>query len=319
MSTIDLPQISVIIPTYNRRDQVQIAIKSVLEQTYKKIEIIVVDGPSDDGTREVINNINNSKIRYVRNDSKSGAPEARNIGAKKANGDYIAFLDSDDYWMPSKLEKQVEIIKKSGSSTGAVYCDYYTNYVDVDSISKNGRSLNHGDMYDELLSGKFYLITSVLLIRRNVFIECGGFDSELPYFEDYDLCLKIAKKYEISVVDLPLVIKNVGYSDSLSQDNDIKIQGLYMMMDRWGAEMTRSMGPSAIKQFTNDRLARYLFFKCIDSVREDDRKQAFYNFVEYLRQTPIIKPKHIAYFSCSFIGGSSIEEKLMKYYTIHKK
>jgi len=310
--------VSVIIPTYNRCVQVQRAIESVLDQTYKKFEIIVVDGPSTDGTEKVIKNIDDERIKYIRNDTKCGAPRARNIGVNKANGEYVAFLDSDDQWMPSKLEKQIELIKRSDSHVAAVYCDYYTNYIDLNVISKNNRLLYEGDIYGDLLSGKFYLITSVLLIKRDIFLESGGFDSNLPYFEDYDFCLKIAQNHDILVVDQPLVIKNVGYSDSLSRDNDIKIGGLDMMIDRWGAQMVQYNGPDGINNFRNNRLTRYLFFNSIGCIRNNNRQKAIHEFINYLRHSPIVKSKHIVYFVCSLIGGPIIEKKLIKLYTLYR-
>ena len=105
--------VSVIITTYNRAHLVGKAIKSVLNQTFQDFELIVVDDGSTDNTEEVINSFNDTRIRYIRHKINKGGNAARNTGLRNSKGEYIAFLDSDDEWLPEKLERQLEVFKKS--------------------------------------------------------------------------------------------------------------------------------------------------------------------------------------------------------------
>ena len=120
------PTVSVIIPTYNRAKLLPRAIKSVLNQTFKDFEVIIVDDGSTDNTEEVINEFqkHNKRIKYIRHEKNKGAAAARNTGIKIAQGEYIAFQDSDDEWLPNKLEKQMEIFESAPAEIGVVYTDY---------------------------------------------------------------------------------------------------------------------------------------------------------------------------------------------------
>jgi len=111
--------VSVIIPTYNRKALLDIAINSVLNQTYQNFEIIIVDDNSNDGTDNYINKINHDNIQYIKNKETMYAPKSRNIGISHSKGDLIAFLDDDDEWYPDKLEKQVKLFLDS--DVGLVY------------------------------------------------------------------------------------------------------------------------------------------------------------------------------------------------------
>ncbi len=112
------PTVSVIIPTYNRANLVSRAIKSVLNQTYQDFEIIVVDDCSEDNTEEIVKSFNDSRIRYIKHKKNKGGSAARNTGIKRARGKYIAFLDDDDEWLPSKLEKQIMLFEKLSKHYG---------------------------------------------------------------------------------------------------------------------------------------------------------------------------------------------------------
>ena len=113
-------KVSVIIPTYNRAKLIKRSILSVLNQTYQNFEIIVVDDGSADDTKSVVESFNNPKIRYIRHDINKGQSAARNTGIKNAKGKYIAFQDSDDEWLPEKLEKQMSCFESPSSHSGIV-------------------------------------------------------------------------------------------------------------------------------------------------------------------------------------------------------
>ena len=116
------PTVSVIIPIYNRAHTIDRAILSVLNQIYKSFEIIVVDDCSTDNTREVIEKFGDKRIRYIRKKSNKGAA-ARNTGIKAVRGEYIAFLDSDDKWLPNKLDEQIKVLKVTSPKVGVVYTE----------------------------------------------------------------------------------------------------------------------------------------------------------------------------------------------------
>ena len=129
------PTGSVIIPTYNRARMVDRAIQSVLSQTYQDFEIIVVDDASTDNTQEVVKEcmFRDKRVRYIKHEKNKGGSAARNTGIKNEHGEYVGFLDSDDEWLPTKLEKQIELFRKRCNSVGAVYC---LQYMMDDSIGR---------------------------------------------------------------------------------------------------------------------------------------------------------------------------------------
>lgn len=146
MGGVNRPLVSVIIPTYNRIHTLPTSIDSVLKQTYENLELIIMDDASEDGTEEYVQGIGDSRIRYRKSDINMGPSAARNLGAELAAGDYLAFQDSDDEWMPDKLEKQMELML-SDEELSLVYCEFGMY---------RGRSCAYG-----YLSGKFHMIKSV--------------------------------------------------------------------------------------------------------------------------------------------------------------
>lgn len=151
------PTVSVILPTYNRAHLVGRAIQSVLDQMYQDFEIIVVDDGSGDNTEEIINGFTDTRIRYVKHQKNKGGSAARNTGIKLAKGKYIAFQDSDDEWLPDKLEKQMKAFKKASDEVGVVYTGFHrikdgiTYYVPSDDITKKKRETFTIFFYMEIL------------------------------------------------------------------------------------------------------------------------------------------------------------------------
>ena len=133
------PYVSVILPTYNRGHVIQTAIQSVLNQSYKNFEILVVDDGSTDNTPEQITRVQDRRLQYIRQDLNQGAAAARNVGMKAAQGSYIAFLDSDDAWHPDKLRQQLEFLETAPSNVGGCVTAYRLVFPDksvVRSIHK---------------------------------------------------------------------------------------------------------------------------------------------------------------------------------------
>ncbi|OED34820.1 hypothetical protein AB834_05780 [PVC group bacterium (ex Bugula neritina AB1)] len=212
MST-NLHRVSVIIPTFNREKTLGRAIESVLAQTHVPLELIVVDGGSTDGTFSLLKNYQKDLKVIQRN--LRGVSEARNIGISLAEGDWLAFLDSDDEWKPSKLEKQFAWLEKNPS--------YKIIQTQEDWI-RNGRWANPkkkhakigGWIFKESLSLCLVSPSSVM-IHRTLFERFGAFDEELLACEDYDLWLRISLEEPIGLLDESLIVKYGGHEDQLSR------------------------------------------------------------------------------------------------------
>jgi len=209
-------KVSVVVPTYNRADVLPETIDSVLAQTYKDYEIIIVDDGSTDNTREILEPyLSMDNISYVYQENKKQA-SARNKGIQNSKGEYIAFLDSDDLWHPRKLEYQVEIFEKH-PDIGMVYSNQSIIQDDPykEKIKYPLGKLKSGFIFEDLLLRKFYCSTPSLLIRRSVLDDVGLLDESLEdAFEDWELTLRISKKYKVFCLDKPLFRRriNIEYS-----------------------------------------------------------------------------------------------------------
>lgn len=198
-------EVSVIIPTYNYGRFISEALKSVLEQTHPVSEIIVVDDGSTDDTEKKVREISEN-IKYKRQ-ANSGVCEARNRGVTESNGELIAFLDADDIWEPTKIEKQLCKFSEN-PEIGLVHCgirefDSETNR--TISIRTDG---DQGSVWRGLLLWEGPCVNvsgSVIMISRKAFEDVGGFDTQLKVGEDWDLCYRVARKYQVGFVRAALV------------------------------------------------------------------------------------------------------------------
>lgn len=206
-------KISVVIPTYNRIALVERAIDSVLRQSIKPFDIIVVDDGSDDGTSEMIQ----KKYRSINlvQQQNSGVSAARNNGIKHAKGDWISLLDSDDEWTEKKLENQVNRLIKNPD-----YHFCHTNEIWIRNGVRVNQKKRHqkygGYIFDKCLD-ICRISPSSTLFKKNILEHVGWFNTQLPVCEDYDLWLRITADYKILFVDEPLIIKYGGHTDQLSQ------------------------------------------------------------------------------------------------------
>jgi hypothetical protein len=201
-----IPQISVIIPTYNRCDLVQQAIDSVLAQTYQDFELIVIDDGSTDGTGDILKVRYGEKIIYVRQENKGG-PVARNLGLSIAKGKYIAFLDSDDLWTPEKLARQVPILE-SNPEVAVVACQAWIIDGKDQKLSEIPLGINTlpSDFTVEnlLMFNRIPAGSSTCLVRRSVLDQVGGFSQDIRFGAEWDLWLRIAQDAKLLIVPEPL-------------------------------------------------------------------------------------------------------------------
>lgn len=217
----NIPKISVIIPTYNRVHLIRKAVQSVLDQSYQDFEIIVVDDCSTDNTEEAIREFQekDERIRYIRHKKNKGAAAARNTGIRAAKGEYIAFQDSDDEWLPEKIEKQMKIIKNSLPEVGVVYTDMWRikegkkRYFSSPKIMPEDKIV-----YKQALD---YRVSNIgigtALIRKECFDKVGIFDKKFPKLEDLELFIRLSKYYYFYHIEEPLV--KYFYTDkSISSD-----------------------------------------------------------------------------------------------------
>jgi len=209
-------KISVVIPTYNRKKYIKRAIDSVIRQSYKPFEIIVIDDGSTDGTYELIKQSYSSSQISLEKQINNGVSSARNKGVKLAKGDWIAFLDSDDEWFENKLELQAREIKKSKT-----FMICHTNEIWIRNGIRVNQMKKHqkygGSIFEKCLD-MCRISPSSVMIHRRIFDEIGLFDEGLIICEDYDLWLRISSKYPVLYLDSMLIKKFGGHEDQLSKN-----------------------------------------------------------------------------------------------------
>ena len=204
--------VSVIIPTYNRIATIAQAVDSVLAQTYPDIEIIIADDGSTDGTCESLARYGD-KLRIVKQ-ANSGPSAARNLGVSVANGDILAFLDSDDAWLPEKIARQVRVLEKGGKSVPCCICNAVLETHSGQTVTSFDAAgirteLEEGFILNpsHLLATRFLLFNQVVAVRREVFNRIGGFNRDLWLLEDHDLALRLSIQGKWGFVKTPLVMK----------------------------------------------------------------------------------------------------------------
>jgi glycosyltransferase involved in cell wall biosynthesis len=194
--------VSCIIPTRNRQGHLKKALDSVIAQTYRDLEIIVVDDASEDNTEILVNKYveMDNRIKYFKNHKSLGGSGARNVGIRMAKGDYIAFLDDDDEWINNKIENQVKRIQNFDAVLCALFVD---NKGRIRRYNKDVVELN------DLRRGNIIGGTSILMAKTSVMKE-NLFDEELPNGQDWDIFIRITAKYKVGYLDKPLVIFSDG-------------------------------------------------------------------------------------------------------------
>lgn len=200
------PKVSVILPTHNRSTSLMRAIDSVLNQSYKDLELIVVDDASTDNTKGLVADISDPRIRYLSHRKCKGAGAARNTGINAARGEYIAFQDSDDEWLSGKLSQQMRVME-SNPEVSAVFSPYVR--IDATTDKKTqvpDQILPHmsGDILNGILGGSF-IGTPTLLVRRSALAACGLFNEKLKTLEDWELAIRLAKSSRFSCLETPLL------------------------------------------------------------------------------------------------------------------
>jgi len=235
------PTVSVIIPTYNRAHLIGKAIQSVLNQSYQDFEIIVLDDCSTDDTEELIKELEkkDERIRYIWHEKNKGPAASRNSGINAAKGRYIAFLDSDDEWLPEKLYKHMMVFKDSKKKVGVVYSGFLKIknskkvYIPSPHVIKK-----EGNIHKELLKGNF-IGTPAAIVRKECFRKIGNFDIRIPYLEDWELWIRISKYYEFKYIPEPLVISYFSLNGVNEKPSYIAFNVLNFIVNKYREEFNR--------------------------------------------------------------------------------
>jgi len=255
--------ISVVIPTYNRYRLTKRAILSVLNQTCKNYEIIVVDDGSSDETAKLKDEFD---IRYIYQENR-GVSSARNQGIKAAKGEWIAFLDSDDEWMSDKLQKQIEFFKKNPSIK---FCHTGETWIREGKEVKYPKRLKKPSgwcFYDNLQTCK--IAPSSVILHKNILNDVGLFDESKNVCEDYDMWLRVSKKYEIGLINKKLISKYAGYDQLSKTITFIDLHHIYSLL-----------------KFKEDKIVRDVIYKKLNILKKGAIK---HNNRELLRVISMIE------------------------------
>lgn len=241
MTSSQNPLVSAVIPTHNRSKILPEAIESVWQQTYRPIELIVVDDGSEDDTYDVVGDFSEEISRdsgftvcYVVQENQ-GANAARNRGIDEARGELIAFLDSDDKWLPEKLVKQVAIFV-SDPEVGDVYCGL--SHFDLstgEKLPNDQQSYPFGHLLRQMLIHDVTTPTSCHVVRKACFQEVGSFDESLPARQDWDMWIRIASKYKIGCVPEVLVEQREHAGARVRSNPWNEIQAARIIFEKYAA------------------------------------------------------------------------------------
>ncbi len=228
-----MAEISVIIPSYNRAYLISRAVGSVLNQTFRDFELIVVDDCSTDNTVEVVKSFNDKRIRYIRHEKNKGGSSARNTGIKLAKGEYIAFLDSDDEWLPEKIEQQIKILEDTSTNVGVVHTEFFIKEPDGKThIAHKNVPVKERNIHRQLLEveGSF-VATPTIFIRKICFDKVGMFDENLTRLQDWELMIRISEYFEFIFIDTPLVKVHIT-DNSISMNQEAYCQSKELILEK---------------------------------------------------------------------------------------
>jgi glycosyltransferase involved in cell wall biosynthesis len=212
---VNKPLVSVVIPTYKRSEMLGRAIESVLNQTYSNIEVIVVDDNNNgDEFRKATEDFmkkysQNEKIKYIKHSHNKNGAAARNTGIKIANGEYISFLDDDDFYLPKKIERQVIALTKNKTEFGAVCCLHIRRYKKFAYYKSTFYLKENGNYIAEILSNKITMPSSTLLLKKEVFQKIGGFDESFNRHQDLEFLVRFYRSFKMEIVPEYLVTMQI--------------------------------------------------------------------------------------------------------------
>lgn len=314
-NSTNIPKVSVIMNCLNCEKHLREAIDSVYAQTYPNWEIIFWDNSSTDSSAEIAKRYDD-KLQYFRGDKTVPLGNARNLAVEKARGEYIAFLDCDDMWLPEKLEKQIKVLN-SNNEVGLVYSDSY--------ILRNGKkdkrtyfedcSPHKGLVFEKLLllsESSNFIPQLTVIIKRKTFEEIGYFKKEFKIGLDLELFLRVAEKYELDYIDEPLTIYRI-HQDNFSRNKHIYVKEALVILEYWEKKrpdiFTQNKGILQKKRGNLlSELGNYYALR-------GDRKEAIVSFGKsinhFRRRNVIIKKLLVTFFGCT---GYKLVNTILKSY-----
>lgn len=237
------PFVSVIIPTYNRANTIGYCLDSVANQTYKNIEIIVVDDCSTDGTVGIVKKYPDVRVRCIVLENNGGAQRARNRGIQEAKGEWIAFQDSDDEWMPEKLEKQVEVLSSVNfDESTVVHTNVYKYYSKERRRELYGRPYLQGkDVYAKLLAHS-PPIYQTMLTSKKALISIGGLNERVIAHQEWETSLRLSKSCQFLYVDIPLVLWYKHEGEQISKNVFKNMEGYFFILQTYERDIKTICG-----------------------------------------------------------------------------
>ncbi len=232
------PRISVVIPTFNRAAVIRRSLDSVLAQTLQPLEVILVDDCSTDETERVVRELGSGLVRYVRLDERLGAQAARNRGIREARGDWIAFQDSDDEWLPDKLERQVALLARRGFDPCTVV--HGSAVVPGRSDPMPERRIPE-DALDALLQAPAPFLQA-MLVSRAALERIGGLDEQVPSFHEWETSIRLAGFCEFVEPADPVFVYHAGRLDSISASGVAYVRGYEYVIDKFRSEIVERCG-----------------------------------------------------------------------------
>lgn len=264
---------SVVIPMYNRANVITRAVNSVLNQTIRDFELLVVDDGSTDDSAKVVESINDSRVRLIKQ-KNGGANSARNNGILNAKGEYVAFLDSDDEFEPTMLEEQLKVFE-TDKNIGFLYTK-------LDTIHPDG--MHHpfpqkfglcGNCYKEVLAQGYLAPTSVVAARKDSFEIAGLFDLSLPASQDDDICFKMAKHFKIAYIDKVLAHMYIDAGNRITNRKN-PAMGWWMLWNKYEDDVVQLCG---------EEIMALHFSKCVSfflrAKMQKEAKTAFRKYKSY--------------------------------------
>jgi glycosyltransferase involved in cell wall biosynthesis len=224
MNSKNRPLVSILITTFNSERYIREALESALSQSYRNIEVVVVDGGSTDGTRGIIESCPDGRLRAMFPGKRLGIKEARNVLFREARGQFITFLDADDVYLPRKVEEEIAFLETC-PEFAAVYCDlrYFFDGA-PQKLYRHRYKFPSGDLFRELLE-KMFITNTTFMFRRSVYEALGGYDESLGMVEDWDYFLRMARAgFKIGFLDKDLVRFRLRWDNNTRFENQLVIQ-----------------------------------------------------------------------------------------------
>jgi glycosyltransferase involved in cell wall biosynthesis len=250
------PLVTVVIPTRDRAHLVGRAVRSALAQTLPGLEVVVVDDGSADATAAAVAALGDARVRLLRRERPGGPSAARNAGIRAARGRWVAFLDSDDEWLPDKLARQLALAGEPGTGPAVLWCQAWLADGLTGRRDRLVRSAPHPELFDRRAHGDVTMLASTLVASREALEAAGGFDETLRLGAEHDLCMRLAEAgHRFAGVTAPLVVRHEGADPRLTLDPAERVRALEIVGRKWGPLVERRLGPRGRARWWRRRLA----------------------------------------------------------------